>query len=57
MSDWISVKDKMPNKPQIVKVKIDDGSEFEGFVCRNGKGDWTIQPWDKYVEFWKPIKK
>lgn len=54
--EWISVKDRLPQKAGIIKVKIDDGGEYEGFVCRNGKGDWTIQPWDEMVEFWKEIE-
>ena len=48
--DWISVKDKMPDQPGLLRVKIDDGQEFDGFACRNGLGELTIQPWDKYVD-------
>ncbi|WP_336065526.1 hypothetical protein [Mesoflavibacter sp. CH_XMU1404-2] len=54
---WISVKDEMPNKAGWLKVKIDDGQIFDAMACKNLKGDWTIQPWDKYVEFWKYDKK
>lgn len=53
MSGWISVKDKMPEKAGLLRVKIDNGQEFDGFACRNGLGEWTIQPWDEMVEFWK----
>lgn len=51
--EWISVKDRLPDQPGILDVKIDTGEEYEGFCCRNLKGEWTIQPWAELVRFWK----
>ena len=52
---WIKVEDGIPQKPCIIKVKLEDGQVFDGLVCRNGRGEWTIQPWDEDVKFWKKI--
>jgi len=55
MLDWISVQDKMPSKVGMVKVKIDDGSVYDGFVCRTLSQSLVIIPWMELVTHWKEI--
>ena len=55
MKNWISVKEKMPNKlGKQYSVKVDDGRECVAILTKNGKGDkvWLCPYYANTVTHW-----